>query len=102
MWQKADSVIVEEDNENGNWISGLAEFSFQSNLMFAVSMDYNYGNKFEERKILYYNMNLAYLFDATRVSLSYGKTSAGILCVGGVCRTVPATNGFYLSLTSSF
>lgn len=102
LWQTTDSLVTEEDNENGNWISGLAEFSFQSNLMLAASIDYNYGNEFENRQIVYYNFNLAYLFDATRISLSYGKTSAGILCVGGVCRTVPATNGFYLSLTSSF
>lgn len=102
LWQSTDSLITEEDNENGNWISGLAELAIKSKLMLAASIDYNYGNNYEERKLVYYNFNLAYLFDATRISLSYGKTSAGILCVGGVCRTVPATNGFYLSLTSSF
>jgi len=102
LWQKADSTIEEVDNENGNWISGLLELSVKSQLMIALSLDYNYGNIFDDRKILYYNFNVAYLFDATRVSLSYGKTSAGILCVGGICRTVPATNGFYFSLTSSF
>lgn len=102
LWQKSDSTITEVDNENGNWISGLAELSIMSKLMVAGSFDYNYKNAFESRRIFYYNFNVAYLFDATRISLSYGKTAAGILCVGGVCRSVPATNGFYFTLTSSF
>jgi hypothetical protein len=34
--------------------------------------------------------------------MSYGKQRAGIFCVGGVCRNVPASNGFAISITSSF
>ncbi len=102
LWQKQDSTLVEEDNENGNWLSGLAELSIQSKLMLSFMFDYNYGNYFENRKLFYFNSNIAYLFDATRISLSYGRNSGGVLCIGGVCRSVPATNGFYLSINSSF
>lgn len=102
LWQKQDSTLVEEDNENGNWLSGLAELSIQSKLMLSFMFDYNYGNNYEDRKLFYFNSNIAYLFDATRISLSYGRNSGGVLCIGGVCRSVPATNGFYLSINSSF
>ena len=34
--------------------------------------------------------------------LSYGKQRAGVMCIGGVCRTVPATNGVSLSISSTF
>ena len=34
--------------------------------------------------------------------LSYGKQREGIICVGGVCRQVPAANGFSVTITSSF
>ncbi|HPU24227.1 MAG TPA: DUF6029 family protein [Candidatus Kapabacteria bacterium] len=36
------------------------------------------------------------------MQLTYGKQNQGIICVGGVCRTVPASNGLYLSISSSF
>jgi hypothetical protein len=34
--------------------------------------------------------------------LGYGKRREGVFCIGGVCRAVPATNGFEISITSSF
>ena len=34
--------------------------------------------------------------------LQYGKQRAGVFCVGGVCRAVPASNGLTFSFTSSF
>ena len=32
----------------------------------------------------------------------YGKRREGIFCIGGVCRAVPASNGFEVTFTSSF
>jgi len=34
--------------------------------------------------------------------VNYGRQRAGIFCVGGVCRQVPAANGLTLSVTSTF
>ena len=31
-----------------------------------------------------------------------GKQREGLLCIGGVCRQVPASNGMTFSLTTSF
>lgn len=102
MWQTQDSTLKFDDTDNGNWFSGLAELSIKSNLLLSGIFDYNYGNKSDDLKIIYYNFNIAYLMGGTRVAVSYGRNAGGILCVGGVCRAVPATNGFFLSLTSAF
>lgn len=102
LWQTQDSTLKIDDTENGNWLSGLAELSFKFKLLLSGMFDYNYGNHKDELKIVYYNFNIAYLMGATRISLSYGRNAGGILCVGGVCRAVPATNGLFLSFTSSF
>lgn len=102
MWQTQDSTLKIDDTDNGNWLSGLAELSIKSKLLLSGSIDYNYGNKTDDLKIIYYNFNIAYLMGGTRVAISYGRNSGGILCVGGVCRAVPSTNGFFLSLTSAF
>lgn len=102
LFQKQDSTLKIDDTENGNWFSGLAEFTFKSKLLISSMFDYNYGNKNKDLQIIYYNFNVAYLMGATRFSISYGRNAGGILCVGGVCRSVPATNGFFVSLTSAF
>ncbi|MEJ6490989.1 MAG: DUF6029 family protein, partial [Flavobacteriales bacterium] len=43
-----------------------------------------------------------YVREATRITLSYGRQRAGLFCVGGVCRFVPANNGLTLNFTQSF
>ena len=35
-------------------------------------------------------------------TIGYGRQRDGIFCAGGVCRYVPASNGFSLAITSSF
>ena len=37
-----------------------------------------------------------------RIAVNFGKTKEGILCIGGVCRSVPASYGLGLSVTTSF
>ncbi len=102
LWQTQDSTLKIDDTDNGNWFSGLAELTIKSKLLLSGMFDYNYGNKKDDLKIFYYNFNIAYLMGGTRVAVSYGRNAGGILCVGGVCRAVPATNGFFLSVTSAF
>ena len=108
---------TKRDNLNGDWIMVLLEYTLP-HFYFTVSSEYNYGNEFIERPLLslkekpvlflkdnsflYYNIAAGWIEGSTRLQLSYGKQRDGILCVGGVCRAIPATNGFYLSLSSSF
>jgi hypothetical protein len=86
----------------GNWATALLEWTPSGHWFFAVYDQYNYGNPNKNLQIHYYLGTFGYNKDAHRISLSYGKQSAGIFCVGGVCRTVPASNGITLSITSSF
>jgi hypothetical protein len=70
---------------------------------FVAAMDtWNFGNPVEEKRIHYYNFAAGFTRGSSRLAISYGKQRQGILCVGGVCRQVPAANGITLSLTSSF
>jgi len=86
----------------GNWATGLIEWSINSNWFVAVFDQWNYGHPDEKLRIHYYLLNAGYNNGPHRLSVSYGKQSAGIFCVGGVCRNVPASNGLSISLTSSF
>jgi hypothetical protein len=84
--------------DQGNWASGLTEISFSSPYAFYASDLYNYG----ETGVHYYNFGASVTQNATRFSLGFGKQRAGLFCVGGVCRFVPASYGFTATLTTSF
>ncbi len=89
-------------DDKGNWAMLLAEYSISPHWFFSVSDQYNYGNPDEEKRVHYLFASFGYIKNANRIQLSYGKQREGILCVGGVCRNVPAMNGFTLSIISSF
>ena len=101
-WTSQEVDILEnKDNLNGNWVMASLEYTLP-NFFISISDEYNYGNQFEERKLHYYNIGAGWTHEATRVQLSYTRQRDGILCVGGVCRYVPATDGLYMSVSSSF
>ncbi len=85
-----------------NWAFLLAEYSIAPNWFIAAFDQYNYGNDNPDQRIHYYTGTIGYSRKSNRIMAGYGKQRAGIYCVGGVCRTVPASNGFLLSITSSF
>ena len=89
-------------DDKGNWAMLLAEYTVSPNWFFSLSDQYNYGNPDSNKRIHYLYASFGYVKNANRIQLSYGKQREGILCVGGVCRNVPAMNGFTLSITSSF
>lgn len=83
----------------GNWIMGLLEYKLAPNWFWSVQDLYNYGHPNQPH---YYSISSGYTKGANRLSITYGKQRAGLFCVGGVCREVPASNGFSINLTSSF
>ena len=93
---KLEHLATKEDL--GNWASFISEFSFSAPYSFYISDLYNYG----ETNTHYYNLGASVTKNATRFSLAFGKQRAGLFCVGGVCRFVPAAYGFTASLTTSF
>lgn len=93
MWTKQDQ---------GNWATFLAEYSLAPHWFFSFMDQYNYGNPVASKRLHYPIFSSGYNTGGTRIMASYGRQRAGIFCVGGVCRTVPASNGVTLSITSSF
>jgi hypothetical protein len=88
--------------DKGNWGMALLEYSIAPQWSFSFSDQYNYGNNNEDLRVHYITLGASYSKNANRFGFSYGRQREGIICVGGVCRQVPASNGFMLSVTSSF
>ena len=86
----------------GDWIMGLIEYTISPNWFFSVQDMYNYGNENIDKQLHYININTGFIKGANRFEVGYGKKREGIFCVGGVCKTVPSSNGFSLSVSSSF
>jgi len=93
MWADADFK---------NWAGGTVELNWNDKYSFYVWDIVNYGNDNPDRRIHYYNFGGAYRKGSTRIGLNYGRQRGGLICVGGVCRFVPESTGFTLSLNTSF
>ena len=77
---------------------GLVEWNIGTHWFLSLSDQYAYNDGTGN----YYNISCGYTHGATRFQLGYGKQREGLLCIGGVCRQVPASNGLTFSLTTSF
>jgi len=88
--------------DRGDWAMFLVEYSIAPRWFFSFQDMYNYGNPDESLKLHYYTGNIAFVEGPHRISLGYGRQPEGILCIGGVCRQVPAALGFILTISSSF
>jgi hypothetical protein len=88
--------------QNGNWVMALAEYTISPHWYFTVFDEYNYGNADPELQVHYPNVSVSYNTGPLRVQGGYGRVRGGILCVGGICRPVPASNGMTLNVTYSF
>ena len=88
--------------DSGNWFTGLVEYTISPHWSLSVMDQYNYGNVHPSAVLHYLIGSVAYLRNTTRVELRGGRQRAGIFCIGGVCRTVPAATGLTLSVTTSF
>jgi hypothetical protein len=90
-------------HDEGQWAMALAEYTVSPHWFFAVYDQYNYSNPHDANKEVHYlTGTFGYIKNATRIAFSYGKQREGYLCVGGVCRQLPASNGVGVSITSSF
>lgn len=90
------SLFTQQDN--GNWFAAVTEFGFAPKWNVFVSDLYNYG----VTKIHYPTIGGSYTKSGSRFSMSYGRQRAGLFCVGGICRFVPAATGITATLTTTF
>lgn len=99
---RADLEHLYTKDDYGSWAMALGELTIGSHCFVSGMDQWNYGNTDPEHRIHYYNAQVGYMKGTNRIVLGYGKQRAGIFCVGGVCRFVPASNGVTLTITSSF
>lgn len=97
---EAQTLFTEQDK--GDWATLIVEYNWSPHWFVSVIDQYNYGNDNVDERIHYLYATAGYINGSNRISVGYGKRREGIFCVGGVCRAVPASNGFELSITSSF
>ena len=99
---RLDAQHLWTPDDKKNWVASTAEFNVNTHLSFFATDMYNYGNDDENHRDHYFNMGGSYTHHKSRFALSYGRTRGGLLCVGGVCREVPAATGLTFNLTTSF
>lgn len=99
---RIEAQTLHTEQDFGSWAMGLIEYTYSPNWFVGVIDQYNYGNKSPDLRIHYVTVNAGYMYKGNRFMIGYGRQRAGIFCVGGVCRFVPASNGLTLSVLSSF
>jgi hypothetical protein len=129
---RLESQLFLTDNHKnpnaGSWTTNMLEWTPNTHFFIALLDQYNYSNPDEDflvshvkdnivsevlsnigmekvagaLNLHYLLVSLGYTSGPHRISMSLGKQRAGIFCVGGVCRNVPASNGVAISITSSF
>lgn len=97
-----EAQTMQTQQDKGSWVVGMVEWTPTTNFFAAVLDQYNYGNSDPNKRYHYPLITMGFIRDAMRITLSYGKQRAGIFCVGGVCRTIPASDGLALTVSTSF
>jgi len=93
---------MQTQQDRGDWALLLLEYSIAPEWSIAVQDAYNYGNPDGNLRIHYPLVSLGYTRGNTKILINYGRQQQGVFCVGGICRVVPASNGFSFLLTSNF
>ncbi|MCK9452927.1 MAG: DUF6029 family protein [Bacteroidales bacterium] len=90
------------EQDDGDWAAALLEYTIAPTWFFTIADQYNYGNPDKDMQQHYYTVSVGYVKEASRIALTYGRQSEGVVCVGGVCRQVPASSGLSITLSTSF
>lgn len=88
--------------DSGNWAAALLEYTIAPKWFFSVRDEYNFNNPVSSNTYHYYSAAMGYTNGPNRIQVAYGLQREGILCVGGICRRVPAASGLTLTIVSSF
>ncbi len=86
----------------GNWVGATVEYTVSPHFFVAVVDQWNFGNPNPEKQLHYYMARAGYTRGANRIQIGYGRQRLGVICIGGVCRVVPASTGFNFSISSTF
>ena len=102
LWVGEDKDNPDLLQDKGHWATLLMEYTWSPHWFVSVLDQYNFGNNNPAQRIHYVYGAAGYINGPHRLSVGYGKRREGIFCIGGVCRAVPASNGFEVTFTSSF
>ena len=102
LWVGEDVDHPGDLQDKGHWATVLAEYTWSPHWFASILDQYNFGNNNPNQRIHYVYGSAGYINGPHRLSVGYGKRREGIFCIGGVCRAVPASNGFEITFTSSF
>lgn len=91
-----------DNKDRGDWATAIIEYTVSPHWFFSVIFQSNYGNPVPEDRINYPMAFVGRIWGATRLQLGYGRQNAGLFCVGGICRFVPASNGLTVTFSHSF
>jgi len=94
------ALLTEQDK--GDWATVLAEYTWSPHWFASILDQYNFGNPDPAARVHYLYGAVGRIDGPHRLSIGYGKRREGIFCIGGVCRAVPASNGFEINFSSSF
>jgi hypothetical protein len=99
---RGEFQYLQTRQDEKDWVMALLEYSIAPVWFFSVGDQWNLGNEKTDHRYHYPLIAVGYTNNANRIQVSYGKQRAGIVCVGGVCRPVPASNGLTVTISSSF
>ena len=99
---EVQALWTEEQRDRGHWYTVLVEYTISPNWYFTGVLQHNYGNPEENRRNFYPLLAIGKIWDATRLEARFGRVNAGMFCVGGVCRPVPASSGLTVTFSHSF
>ena len=88
--------------DKGDWAMFMVEYNIAPKWFFSIMDQYNYGNPDKDMRLHYYTASVAYVQGPHRFALAYGRQREGLICVGGICRQVPASSGFTINVSTSF
>lgn len=89
-------------DDGGSWFFSLLEYTLAPHWFVSFMNQYNVGHPDAAKRIHYPMASAGYNLGSHRFQLSAGRQRAGILCIGGVCRAVPAATGVTLSYIGTF
>ncbi len=99
---RVETQHLSTKQDKGSWAMLLAEYTVAPHWSFAISDQYNYGNEDKKLRKHYFLGNVSYSHASHRISVRFGKQSEGVVCIGGVCRLVPASYAAGVVLSTSF
>jgi hypothetical protein len=85
-----------------SWALALLEYSVSPHWSFTVYDEYNYGNSVISERLHFYNASFRYEKNGKSIQMMYGRRVEGVVCIGGVCRYMPASDGLTAIISCSF